>query len=117
MIRFLVICSGLFFCGLAPAQQAAPLVPDGFTPSPPVQSLLKADWLTEDERRFYRIRHGLWSDADLITPEQRAIAALTVGRFDDPIFIDPEVPLELKAEALIERGRSEDALQLLDSAG
>ncbi|MEE2681168.1 MAG: tetratricopeptide repeat protein [Planctomycetota bacterium] len=116
MIGRLTICWSLLAGAVASAQQA-PLVPDGFTPSPPVQSLLDAAWSTEEERRSHRIRHGLWNDSDLNTPERRAVAALTIGRLDDPALSDVEVPIELRAEALILRGRWDEALELLDPLG
>ena len=106
----------IVLAGRAFAQQSAPLVPDGFAPAPQVQALINAPWATEDERRALRIRHGLWGDSDLDTPERTARAALIVGRYADSVFEDPTVSRELRAEALLARGRFEEALAVLEPA-
>ncbi|MCC6425751.1 MAG: hypothetical protein IT435_02915 [Phycisphaerales bacterium] len=78
-----------------------------------VEALLSADYLTDDERKDLRIRHGIWEAGDLDTPARRARAALTAGRYHDAAFNDPAVPIEDRAEAFIGRGDLTNALELL----
>ncbi len=81
-----------------------------------VNRLISAEYLSDDERRAARIRHGQWSAADLSTPALRARAALMVGAWDDAVFDDPAVPAEDRAEARLRRGDLADALEILDAA-
>ena len=86
---------------------------EGIRPSEAVRSALEAPGLTESERRQLRVRHGQWSDTDLDTPERRADAALRVWDLASPALADPAAPVWLRAEALLRRGRAEEALSLL----
>lgn len=82
-----------------------------------LEQLLKADYLTDDERRDLRVRHGLWTDADLDTPERRALAAIVDARWYAPALLaDGAGPVLLRAHAAIERGEIDAALKLLDAA-
>lgn len=85
--------------------------------SPALQSVLLADYLTDDERRALRIEHGVWEPADLETPADRARAALVAGAYDDPVFADPGVDPTDTAEAFLFRGELEDALRVLAGVG
>ena len=78
-----------------------------------LQSALQAPGLTGAERRELRMRHGLWTDADLDTVERRAEAALRCWRLDDPVLSDPAVPVHARAEALLRQGRTGEAESLL----
>lgn len=80
---------------------------------PAVQSLLLADYLSEDERRMIRIKHGLWEPADLTQPNDRAHAARIAGGITDPVFSNPETAPTLRADALRRRGACSAALETL----
>ncbi len=108
----------------APAPHANAQVADAPTQSPepmqapplaaPVTRLLGAEYLTDDERRALRVRHGVWTDDDLASPALRARAALIRGAWDDPSLDNPDAdPLD-RAEALLHRGDLHDALQALE---
>ncbi|MCH2143669.1 MAG: tetratricopeptide repeat protein [Phycisphaerales bacterium] len=95
------------------AQQAPPLVPDGFDLVEPALNALESEWLTEQERSALRVEHGIWNEADLVDPQQAADAALSIWRLDDPVFEDPSVSPIKKAEAMLRRGRHDEAMALL----
>ncbi len=91
----------------------AQFVPTDLGASPAVQRAMDMPGLTEDERRDLRIRHGQWSDGDLDTPRRRAEAMLHTWSLDHAAFEDPNVPVELRAEALLRVGRASEAVSLL----
>lgn len=96
----------------APAQAPEPMQAPPL--AAPVTRLLGADYLSDSERSALRVRHGVWTDADLATPALRARAALVRGAWDDASLDDPEVdPLD-RAEALLCRGDLHDALGVLE---
>jgi len=82
-----------------------------------VLALLSQDYLTDEERLLISLRHGIWEDADLVSPSDRALAAATVGRWNDPAFTDETVPVELRAAAFVARGEPERAEHLLRGTG
>lgn len=97
--------------------QLAPRSPADPPPlAEPAAALLKAPYLTEQERRDLRIFHGTWTEADLDTPARRARAALIAGALDDPALRDPAAPLEDRAEGAVRRGELETALEMLKDA-
>src|SRR5262245_160407 len=56
---------------LAPQQgPASPVDPPAISTA--VERLLKAEYLTEDERKDRRLFHGVWEDGDLDTPARTA---------------------------------------------
>jgi tetratricopeptide (TPR) repeat protein len=77
---------------------------------------MAAAWLTDDERAELRVFHGVWDDRDLRTPTLRAQAALNAWRFDDAVFADDTVPVEVRAEAKMLAGDLPEALALLEGA-
>ncbi|TVQ30450.1 MAG: hypothetical protein EA376_12985 [Phycisphaeraceae bacterium] len=81
--------------------------------APAVQRLLEAPYLSEEERADKRVFHGVWRPEDLENPARRAQAALIVGAWDDPVFDNPDVAPEDRAEALLRRGELTDALDAL----
>ncbi|MFI4897406.1 MAG: peptidase MA family metallohydrolase [Phycisphaerales bacterium JB059] len=82
--------------------------------SPAAQSRLDAPYLSEEEQRALRLYHGVWTDADLVTPADRARAALVLGLVDHPALDDEEAdPLD-RAKALLGRGDPEAALRTLE---
>ncbi len=83
---------------------------------PALQALLLADYLSDDERRTIRIEHGLWEDADLAAPADRARAALIAGAVTADVFDDPAVPAAIRADAMLARGEPDAALALLGDA-
>ena len=82
---------------------------------PALQALLLADYLSDEERRAIRIEHGLWEDADLALPEDRARAALIAGAVSAEILEDPAVPAVIRADAMLGRGEPDAALALLEN--
>ena len=84
--------------------QQRPLIPDRTVLRPVAQAAIEAQWLTEEERKDLRVFHGIWDDRDVDSPTRRAAVALNAGDFDDPALFDPSVPVELRAEALLQRG-------------
>jgi len=96
----------------ARAQQRA-LVPETFALDEVAREALNADWLTAAERRRKRIFHGVWDQRDLVTPTNRATVALNAWRVNDPIFEDEHTPAELVAEAHLNAGRAESAIERL----
>jgi cellulose synthase operon protein C len=81
-----------------------------------VRRLMDADYLSEDERRSLRIRHGVWDAADLASPRDVARAALLDGRYDEPALRSDEAdPLD-RAESLLRSGKPRDAISRLENA-
>ncbi len=96
----------------APAQTPEPM--QAPPQAAPVTRLLGAEYLSDDERRALRVRHGVWTDDDLATPALRARAALIRGAWDDVSLDGSDAdPLD-RAEALLHRGDLQDALQALE---
>jgi tetratricopeptide (TPR) repeat protein len=90
-------------------------------PAAAVLRLVDAEYLSASERAELRVRHGVWSDADLTTPVLTAAAMATSGNFAHDIF-DGESPqalltLGVNAEDLAEvywrRGQLREALGAL----
>lgn len=99
------------------AQQGPLLVPDAFDLVEPARKALEAEWLSDEERAQMRIRHGVWDDADLEDTQRAADAALVTWRLDDPVLRDPDVAVLTRAEALVRRGRYDEAIEMLESSG
>ncbi|MCB9845726.1 MAG: hypothetical protein H6811_07050 [Phycisphaeraceae bacterium] len=114
--RWIAWTAGLALVGSAAAQPEAPGLPSAEL-SPAVVRALEAPYLTEDERREARIRHGAWEAGDLDTPARTARAALQRGAFDHPSFTDRSVDPRDRAEAAIGRGELRRALELLGAEG
>ena len=69
----------------ANGQDRMPLVPESISPSSLVTQAISAEFLSETERAELRVRHGLWTDADLsLVPRGRAIAAAEEAIREDP---------------------------------
>ena len=75
---------------------------------------LEAPFLTPAEGRALRLRHGVWREGDLATPEDVAIAAETLGLWDDPTLTLEGRPVLLRAHAKLMRGDADGALELLN---
>lgn len=81
-----------------------------------VTDLLGQTYLTPEERRAIRVRHGLWTDEDLADPRAQARAAVVLGRWTDVALQNPASdPLD-RAEGAIRVGKPADALPLLAAA-
>lgn len=94
----------------------APAAPPVDPVSPALRQALAAEWLSDEERRDLRVRHGLWEEGDLDSPARRARAALDDLRLLDPALRDPDAPRDLRAEGMLARGELEEALALLPEA-
>lgn len=96
-------------------EQPASLIPSGIEISATTKAAINADFLTEDERRDLRIRHGVWTDEDLNTAERRAEAALAAWRLEDSVFADGQgVSGESRAEYLLRVGELPEAMAALE---
>lgn len=96
------------------APQAPPsAVPEAFELAPAAARLLDAPYLTPDQRRSLRVFHGIWDERDLDTPARRAEAALATWDLSQESLSNPEVPVALRARALVRQGRMQQALDLL----
>ena len=101
-------------CTTTHALQSVPLVPDGVDLVEGAARSMQAEWLTEDERSDLRVRHGVWNEADLEDSARAARAALIAWDLGSPVFQNDDVPLLLRAEMLMRRGRHLEALALLE---
>ncbi|HAW96282.1 MAG TPA: hypothetical protein DCX60_08400 [Phycisphaerales bacterium] len=91
------------------------LVPDAPSLREDVANALEAPWLDDRERIELRLHHGVWMDEDLDDPERRARAMAQTGTWDDEVFLDQRLSVDLRARSLIALGRCAEALDLLDS--
>jgi tetratricopeptide (TPR) repeat protein len=80
--------------GLAFGQQT--FVPEAVAPASAVVETERAGYLTPDERRAFRVRHGIFDDTDLDTPARRAIVALERLDASDAAWADPSVAADLR---------------------
>jgi tetratricopeptide (TPR) repeat protein len=105
--------------GPARAQDGAPpetLVPDAVAPSAAVLETVTADYLTDEERKDFRVLHTIFDDLDLDTPARRAFVALERWRLDDPSLADPSVERWMRAEALLRAGKYTEVVVATESA-
>lgn len=80
-----------------------------------LRELISAEFLTEDERLNLRIKHGVWTHADLIDRDHAAQAALDAGAYDHPFLLDPNTDPNLLAQAALMRGDPRRALGFLNA--
>jgi tetratricopeptide (TPR) repeat protein len=80
--------------GLAFGQQT--FVPEAVAPASAVVETERAGYLTPDERRAFRVRHGIFDDTDLDTPARRAMVALERLDASDAAWADPSVAADLR---------------------
>ncbi|MBO6513441.1 MAG: hypothetical protein JJ974_05700 [Phycisphaerales bacterium] len=81
-----------------------------------VRDRLSAEFLTDQERASLRVVHGQWIEDDLDDPKLLAQIALDLNDLDHPIFDDPDAPIELQAQAHLEQGLAQEALDLIEQA-
>lgn len=113
LLPVLVLVAGL---ALGASAWASPRQPEDDDNPPAVARLLEGRALTEEERKDIRVRHGVWTEADLDTPARKARAALLVGEWTSPALSDPGAdPLD-RAEGALRRGEPAGALTTLDEA-
>lgn len=112
MRRVAVVALSLLLARSATGQ----IVPEAAPPAEAIETTLRAEWMVGEERKDFRVDHGVWDDRDLDTPLRRAQAALIAWSLADPALADPSVPAALRAEALLRRGRAKEALDLLGAA-
>ncbi len=80
-----------------------------------LREIISAEFLTDDERLALRIKHGVWTHADLIDRDHAAQAALDAGAYDHPFLVDPNTDPNLLAEASLMRGDPRRALGFLNA--
>ncbi len=115
------------------ARPAMPAAPQPSDPSPPaaiesgdevktfpapelsaaVKALIDAPYLSDAERAAARVRHGLWTEADLAQPALRARAAVIRGDWLDPALVDAAADPIDRAEAMVRVGRMTEAIETL----
>lgn len=115
-MRALAVIAVLALTGSAAAQGPPQLVPEAATLLPAIERDLEAAYLTPEERKDRRVFHGVWDERDLDSPARRAMAALESWRLDDDALTSPSAPLDLRARALLRRGRANEAIELLEGA-
>jgi hypothetical protein len=91
-------------------------LPELVAPAPAVLETVTAPYLTDEERKDFRVLHGISDDLDLDTPVRRARVALERRRLDDPVFEDATLPLALRLERLLQRGAYADVVAATDDA-
>ncbi len=87
--------------------------------APLVEQLVEAEQashLSKEERKDFRVAHGIYDDADLDSPTRTAIAALHAWRLEDPVFDDDTLAVELRAEPRMRQGRLTEVLTILQGA-
>ncbi len=90
-----------------PELASAPETPQAVTRA------IEAEFLTPEERRELRLKHGLWEAEDLEDVSTRARAALVRGKPHDESLNDERVSGLLRAEARLALGKLDEALTLL----
>jgi len=84
-----------------------------------ITALLDQVYLTDDERRDLRVKHGVWDVADIGTDAPGAIrarAALLIGDYHNAALDDETVSSLDRAESLLRRGQPEAALKILEAS-
>ena len=76
------------------AQQT--FVPEAVAPASAVVETERAAYLTPEERRAFRVRHGIFDDTDLDTPARRAIVALERLDASDAAWADTSAAADLR---------------------
>ncbi len=76
------------------AQQT--FVPEAVAPAPAVVETERAPYLTPEERRDFRVRHGIFDDTDLDTPTRRALVAVERLDAKDAAWNDASVAAALR---------------------
>lgn len=94
----------------------AQAVPPRAELAPAARAAIQSAALTDAERAELRLRHGTWDDADLTTPEQRAIAALGLWQLESPALVAAGAPAWARAAAFTRTGQPERALEALANA-
>lgn len=95
-----------------PTSAAEPTEPPPLAPA--LIRLLDQDYLSADEKRSIRVRHGLWTDEDLSDPASRARAALIRGAIDDESLLNEGAPKIERASGALLRGDPLLALTLVE---
>lgn len=96
----------------APARGASPVDPPPLSRT--LERLLKAEYLSPEERKERRLFHGVWEEGDIDSPAAAARIALLIGAYADPSLTDAAAdPLD-RAEGALRRGEVESALALLE---
>ena len=94
--------------GVAFAQQT--FVPEAVAPASAVVETERAAYLTAEERRAFRVRHGIFDDTDLDTPARRAIVALERLDASDAAWADPSVAADLRLALAYFQGKFTEIL-------
>lgn len=81
--------------------------------SPAVTALLEAAYLSDAERAAARVRHGVWTEADLAQPLLKARAAVIRGDWLDASLADAAADPVDRAEAMVRAGRMREAIDAL----
>lgn len=111
--RGMLACIVALVAGMACTATAQESTFEWPEPNAALVELVGAPYLTDDERRQLKVRHGMDDPADLTSPALKARAALGRGAFTDPALQDPAAdPLD-RADALLVLGDLRGALDLV----
>jgi len=94
-----------------------PLVPERVEGHALVRATLDQPWWTKEERSELRVFHGVWDERDLTSPLVRAMVAINAGDEGNSVFEDQTVPSVWRAEARLQAGELEEALDILKEGG
>ena len=113
-ITAILICAeGVVGITRAAASQPGPAGPPWAVPlAPAVREQLNAAYLTADEAKDLRIRHGAFVASDLDTPARQARAAIIRGNFTAAALSDQAADVLDRAEAALLRGEIATVLEL-----
>ncbi len=115
---FMLLVGGIALCAVVVNTHArqGSAVPKGVEVSPAVVAATEAAWMSDAEKRAARLKHGLWTAEDLADPATRARAAIDAGVPNAAVTgttVPPGVEATDAAEALIDQGKSSDAIAVL----
>lgn len=79
-----------------------------------VKRLLDQDYLNAAEKAALRVKHGVWTEADLTSTELKARAAVAVGDLGSAALMADDAPAVLQAHACVLRGEPGKAIEILD---
>ncbi|MSR41505.1 MAG: hypothetical protein EXS10_06340 [Phycisphaerales bacterium] len=115
-MHVLVTSAMLFALAWSASVNAQTFVPEVAPLAPELVDAVNATHLSKEERKDFRVAHGIYDDSDLDAPTRIAIAALHAWRLDDPVFLDDTIAVELRAESLARQARFPELLALLKDA-
>ena len=78
-----------------------------------LREIITAPYLSDEERADLRIKHGVWTQDDLLNPQAAVVAAIDAGAYDHAFTRDPDAAPFDRAYASLMRGDPQSALDAL----